>query len=150
MTVKKRIIYELFQKKGYNSHTEPLFKTLKILQFPQLCEFFKLQFMQRFVQNFLPISFENTWITNRIRRGDQAQVELRDDHLLHVPRARNLQLSLLPLVSFPQLWESFPADNIKFLRNKSEFNLELKKYFLEKLSSIPICTRLLCPTCHLT
>ena len=38
----------------YNDHTEPTFKKLEILPFPNLIEFFNLQFMQQFVQKFLP------------------------------------------------------------------------------------------------
>jgi len=33
-------------------------KKLGILPFPQLCTFFKWQFMQRFIQGFLPDSFD--------------------------------------------------------------------------------------------
>ena len=48
----------------YNAHTEPLFKELCILPVDKLIEFFNLQFMQNFIQGFLPISFNNVWITN--------------------------------------------------------------------------------------
>jgi hypothetical protein len=41
----------------YNAHTEPLFKSSKILPLPDLCNYFKIQFMHRFTQKFLPISF---------------------------------------------------------------------------------------------
>ena len=45
---------------AYNAHTEPLFKSLEILPLPDLILFSKLQFMQKFTQNFLPISFSET------------------------------------------------------------------------------------------
>ena len=44
----------------YNSHTEPIFKSLNILPLPSLCKFFTLQFMQRYVQGFLTLSFNET------------------------------------------------------------------------------------------
>ena len=72
----------------YNSHTEPLFKKLSILPFNVLSEFFKLQFMQHYTQNFLPAALDNTCITNAIRRDNQAQIELRNDNILHIPFAR--------------------------------------------------------------
>ncbi len=53
----------------YNDHTEPTFKKLEILPFPNLIEFFNLQFMQRFVQKFLPEAFNSTWITNFDQEG---------------------------------------------------------------------------------
>ena len=104
--------------------------------------------MQRFVQGFLPDSFTNVWITNRIRRQGQAQIELRDDDNLHVPFARHLQLSLQPLILFPKLWENFDDESIKFIRNIPEFNYKLKLYYLNKLSSQVVCTRLFCPSCN--
>ena len=52
---------------SYNSHTEPLFKKLEILPLPDLISCAKIQFMQRFVQKNLPISFNDTWAYNSIR-----------------------------------------------------------------------------------
>ena len=140
-----RIIY----KEKYNAHTEPLFKTKKILPFPTLCEFFRIQFMHSFVNNVLPISFQDTWTTNRIQRGDQAQVELRNDDSIYIPFSRTNFSHLKPLYRFPTTWENFPRGDIKFLRNKIQFNTELKKHFLEQLSETINCNRLLCPACHL-
>ena len=100
-------------------------------------------------QEFLPASFNNTWKTNRIRRLDQAEIELRNDDLLAIPFARTKFCEKLPLTAFPKIWTEFPSEEIKFIRNKIEFNNKLKEYFLEQLGSVPNCTRLLCPTCHL-
>ena len=46
----------LISGSSYNSHTEPLFKKLKILPLPDLVAFSKVQFMQRFSQKMLPSS----------------------------------------------------------------------------------------------
>ena len=80
---------------------------------------------------------------------DQAQVQLRNDDLLHIPHSTLHLTHKLPLSSFPQLWTDFPDEEIKFIRNKIEFNAKLKKYFLGQLSAIVNCNRLLCPDCHL-
>jgi len=53
--------------KKYNEHTEPLFKMEEILPLPDLVNFFKLQFMQRFIHDFLPVSFNRIWF--RITSG---------------------------------------------------------------------------------
>ena len=113
-----------------------------------LSEFFKIQFMQHFVQKFLPEPLLSMWITNAIRRLDQAEIQLRDDDLLHIPFARTNATSRFPLTSFPMLWENFPDGEIKFLRNKIEFNSKLKSFYLNKLSYNIQCNRLLCPDCH--
>ena len=133
----------------YNSHTELLFKRLNILPFNMLSEYFKIQFMQQFTQKFLPIALENSWITNNIRRENQAHVVLRNDEILNIPFARTSATSKLPLTSFPKLWTEFPDEQIKFIRNKPEFNYKLKKYFIDKLNPLIRCGRLLCPDCHL-
>jgi len=135
---------------AYNSHTEPLFKSCGILPLNYLCEYFKVQFMQKFTQGFLPSSFDDVWISNKIRRAGQEQVELRNNDDINIPFACLCSTQRQPLSSFPKIWASFPDEGIKFIRNVVEFNLELKMYYLNQLSSKPNCTRLLCPHCHLS
>ena len=125
----------------YNSHTEPLFKELKILPLDALIKFFNLQFMQHFIQGFLPASFNSVWLTNEERRPEDMQRRiLRNNDQLFVP----FSLSKHPLRNFPKTWLEF-----KILRNKIEFKTELKKHLLNELASVINCSRLLCPTCHL-
>jgi hypothetical protein len=148
LLLKQKAAIRIISSSKYNAHTEPLFKLQKILPFPNLVEFFKLQFMQRFTQGYLPISFTDTWISNRIRREGQAQVELRDDDLLYIPQARTKSAEYQPLIAFPKIWAQFPDEPIKFIRNKLEFNNKLKDFFLNNLKDQITCTRLFCPACH--
>ena len=145
--IKQKAAIRIISHAKYNAHTEPLFKTCKILPLFSLAKFFKIQFMHRFVFNFLPDSFTDTWIVNRIRRNDQSHVELRNDNRFYLPFVRTNQLKLHPLISFPSLWEEFPDESIKFIREKIEFNYKLKTFFLDTLSSNVQCTRLFCPSC---
>jgi len=147
--IKQKNAIRIISNSKYNAHTEPLFKRLKILPFPNLIEFFKVQFMHSFKNDFLPSSFQNTWVTNRIRHENQAEIELRNDDLYAIPFARTTILSRMPLTSFPKIWESFPNEEIKFVRNKLEFNSKLKLHYLDQLNSVPVCNKLLCPACHL-
>ena len=64
--------------------------------------------MQRFLQGFLPQSFNNTWTTNIIRHENQPEIELRNDDNLFIPFARANLISNQPVMAFPKLWESFP------------------------------------------
>ena len=148
--LKQKAAIRVLTSSNYNAHTEPLFKELGILPLPSLCSYFKVQFMQKFTQGFLPESFNNVWVTNRIRRADQDHIELRNDNDLFIPYARLTSTEKLPLVAFPKIWSAFPDERIKFIRNVPEFNMELKNYYLNQLSSNPTCNRLLCPHCHLT
>ena len=149
ISVKQKQAIRIISNNKYNSHTEPIFKSLKILPLPQLCTFFKIQFMHDFKYGFLPKIFNETWITNRIRRADQVEIKLRNDDLYFVPLARSNQISRMPLIIFLRIWTDFEDEDIKFIRNKLEFNLKLKFYFLNKLSDTIRCSRLLCPSCHL-
>jgi Reverse transcriptase (RNA-dependent DNA polymerase) len=123
--LKQKNAIRILSNARYNAHTEPLFKNLCILPLPKLVEYFQLQFMQQFTQKFLPKALAHTWITNAIRRHDQAQVELRDDDLLFIPRSRTNLTSKFPLSSFPKLWNEFPDEDLKFIRDKNEFNFKL-------------------------
>ena len=72
----------------YNDHTEPHFKKLEILPLPSMIDFFSIKFMHRFVQGFLPVSFDDTWTTNAMRREGQNHVCLRNDDNIYIPPAR--------------------------------------------------------------
>ena len=134
----------------YNAHTEPIFKDLKILPLSNLISFFNLQIMQRYVQGFLPSSFNNIWLTNAERRNEDLRIILRNSENLSIPFSRLSSSAKQPLINLPKSWINFKNENIKILRNKLEFNIELKNYFLNELASFISCNRLLCHACHLS
>ncbi len=147
LILKQKQAIRIVNGKSFNSHTEPLFKISRILPLDKLIEFFKLQFMQQFSQGFLPLSFNDTWATNAIRHIGQDHIILRSNEEIYIPFARLSSTALLPLTNFPKLWHEFQDERIKFIRNKHEFNTELRTHFLNQLSYIPICNRLFCPSC---
>ena len=147
--IKQKSAIRILNGSKFNAHTEPLFKSNEILPLNFLAEFLKIQFMQRFVQGFLPSSFNDTWIANSVRHANQEHISLRNDNDIYVPFARLLSTSILPLTHFPRLWDSFPDEGIKFVRNISEFNMKLKGYYIDKLSPVPVCNRLFCPNCNI-
>jgi hypothetical protein len=145
---KQKMAIRIIHGLKYNAHTEPVFKSSKILPFPDLIEFFSLQFMQRFRQNFLPSIFNDTWITNAIRREGQHQISLRNDNNLYSQPSRTAKIANHPLFSLPNKWDQLPPE-INILRNKKEFDNALKLYFLNKLSDHVQCNNPLCPSCVL-
>ncbi len=147
LTVKQKHAIRIISKSKFNAHTEPLFKQLQILPLPTLANFFKIQFVQHYVQGFLPTSFDGLWITNRIRRQDESEIRLRDDDQFFIENARTNAISYQPLILFPTLWENFPDGEIKFQRNKHEFNYKLKMHFIQNLNDTVTCNRIFCPTC---
>ncbi len=140
-----RIIHNL----AYNQHTEPYFKKSKILPLPSLVEFFKLQFMQNYVQGFLPISFNDTWTTNANRYSNNRPFTLRNSDELYLPPPRLCSIKKHPYFSFPKAWATFDVHDIKIQRDKCIFNSMLKTHFINRLDENYTCSRLLCPFCHL-
>ena len=131
----------------FNAHTEPLFKKLQILPLPDLITFNKLQFMHRFVQKFLPESFNLIWHRNSIRNIGENEIQLRNAEQFQPIHTSMFSLDKFPLYDFPKIWQNFPDEQIKFIRNKIEFDSKLKQFFLDDLSDSIICNRLLCPAC---
>ena len=133
---------------SYNSHTEPLFKKEDILPLPDLILFFKLQFMQRFSQQFLPVSFNLVWVRNTIRNIGENEIQLRNNNSLQLPLSRLSLTDRLPTSNFAKSWEQFPDEQIKFIRKKTEFDAKLKKFFINDLSESVTCNRLFCMACY--
>ena len=131
----------------YNAHTEPLFKNLQILPLPDLISFSKLQFMQRFSQKNLPTSFNDTWVKNNIRAIGANEIQLRNFNQLQPNHYNLVKLDNFPLYNYPKIWQNFPSEQLKNIRKTSEFDAKLKIYFLNDLSSVVACNRLLCPAC---
>ena len=103
--------------------------------------------MQRFSQNFLPISFQDVWVRNNIRNAGENEIMLRNNNAYQIPFSRLVSTDRHLLISLPKMWEQFPDQQIKFIRNKTEFDEKLKKYFLDEFSATPNCNRLFCYSC---
>jgi hypothetical protein len=132
---------------SYNFHTEPLFKREEILPLPDLVNFFKVQFMQRFCQKFLPVSFEQVWVKNEIRNIGENEIQLRNNNRLQLPPSRTALTDRLPTTNFVRIWEQFPDEQLKFIRKKTEFDSKLKKFYINDLAESVVCNRLFCPSC---
>jgi hypothetical protein len=133
----------------YNAHTEPLFKKLNILPLQQLIQYFKIQFMQQYKFKHLPSAFENEWFSNEERYASQDLMPLRNNDDFFVPFARTGQAERIPLFALPKIWNDFPDIILKSEANKLIFNSKLKGYHIDKLDANFVCSRLLCPHCHL-
>ena len=130
-----------------NKHlTYPNLK-LQILPLPDLISFNKIQLMQCFTQQYLPESFNNTWVRNSIRNIGENEIQLRNADHLQIAASTLTSLDIMPLFDFPRIWQSFPDEQIKILRKKIEFDTKLKKFFIDDLSENVNCNRLFCPAC---
>ncbi len=93
--------------------------------------------------------FQQHWVTKEAHRAQSTPLVLRNDAEFYMPVSRLTQCSLLPYSSLPRIWSEFDQLNpaISILRDKKDFNRELKTHFINKLSSTVKCNRLLCPSC---
>jgi len=140
----------LISNSKYNAHTQPIFKKLQILPLPDLIDFFRLQFMQKFQFGLLPLAFVDVWTTMAARQQQNLHnYSLRNSENLYIPPARLSSTEKHPYHLFPKIWSDFDEPTIKFIKNKDEFNKKLKKYFLDRIPSDFKCSRLFCPSCRL-
>jgi hypothetical protein len=146
---KQKDAVRIVTQSNYNSHTEPLFKKLNILPLQQLISYFKLQFVHQFKFKHLPLAFDNEWTLNVDRFVNLDLMPLRNTDDFYVPFARIDQVKRLPFFALPKIWNEFEDDVIKCESSKPIFNSKLKYYFIEKLNANYVCSRLLCPHCHL-
>ena len=72
--LKQKMAIRVITNSSFNAHTEPLFKQFNILPLFKLIEYFKLQFMHRYILQETPASFNNMWVRNeeRIRPQDHS------------------------------------------------------------------------------
>ncbi len=78
LVIKQKFALRIIHNSSYNAHTESLFKISAILPLPLLANYFKLQFKYHFKLQFkylhkcnhLPLSFQDTWISNTERREE--------------------------------------------------------------------------------
>jgi hypothetical protein len=78
--------------------------------------FSNLKFMHCFVDNRLPFSFNETWITNWARNPE---LRLRNADDYYVPSNRLDIVKRFPYLSFPKLWKDKPASKLNLNKNCS-------------------------------
>jgi len=113
---------------GYRDHTERLFKKQEILPFDDLVKYSILKFMHKYVHGKLPFSFNETWITNRMRNPN---IELRNADNLYIPAHHLASVKRFPLFNFPKLWNE--AADIKNNPSLSVFQKGVKSAMLNML-----------------
>jgi hypothetical protein len=114
---------------GYREHTGPLFKRLGILPFDDLITYSQLKFMHGFSHGKLPISFNETWVLNRVRNPDLA---LRNADNLYIPAHHFATTKRFPLFTFPRVWNE--ANAIKHNPSQRVFLKSIKSAMLNLIN----------------
>jgi hypothetical protein len=124
----------IINKKGYNYHTEPLFKESKVLTVRDQHKFNILNFMQQIKTMKVPESFRKLeYFTPPLRPTRQINTNLANRK-----RARTKFTSLLPLHKFPQTWNDINS-NLRNIDSTASFKRVLRSHFLDKYSETVRC-----------
>ncbi len=126
--LKQKEAIRIMSNVGYRDHTSPLFVNHKILPLEKLIKMSNLKFMHCFVNNRLPFSFNEMWITNR-NRNPALQLRNADD--FYVPAHRFETAKRFPYFTFPKLWNEEPAS--KHIQSKKIFCASLKSALLSSI-----------------
>ena len=118
LLLKKRAIRAI-NKANYNSHTEPLFKRSKILKLNDLYELKVILFVNDFIANKLPISFNNIFLFNHERPNSR---NTRQSNLLYQERCCSKIFRKYAFIQFPQNMEQMVLCVIK----STYFSIPLK------------------------
>jgi hypothetical protein len=98
-----------------------------------------------YVFNSIPTAISNTWLTVGQFRGENPNFDLRNDNEYYLPGHRTELISRMPLLNLPRTWNQYSHDLAK-TNNKNIYSRAVTTYFLHYLSSMPNCTRLVCPS----
>jgi hypothetical protein len=128
LVIKQKKAVRVIANAQYRAHTRPIFKELKILPLEQMITFSKLKFMHKFMNNRLPFSFTNCWVSNRERNPERV---LRNANDLYIIPHQYGSLTRLPIFSFPLLWNQ--EDVTKQNPNMKIYPKSLKSKLLNNL-----------------
>jgi hypothetical protein len=98
-----------------------------------------------YANNLLPISFENTWNTNAIRRN-RPERTLRNDAQLYIPLIRLEHFTKFPLAEFPKIKNEYKA--IVSAPTRNTYKSVLKGTVQRKLTGVLSGINLQLMTCH--
>ena len=118
------------------SHTEPLFKELKILKFVDKLSFFRAIFMHQYRNNKLPVSFTNTF--QDITSTDALQTRHNDYNYRNAPAVYKY-LENFPYKKIITNWNSLSIE-LKATSESLDFQSMLKNKFLIGYTSDFKCT----------
>ena len=142
-TLQKRAI-RMINKKSYNSHTDPLFRSSKILKIQDLYNYQSAIFMFDYTRKKLPNSFDSVFPYNH---EIQSLRFTRQSRLLHIPRCVSNFASKLPLYMLPSIWNKW-ASHLSENTTRNQLKKHVKSTLTEHYSSNVYCSNTFCTDCR--
>ena len=128
--LQKRAI-RLINNAKYNSHTDPRFRSSRILKLADLVEYQAALFAFDLNTKKLPISFNDIFTFNRDLPN--ARVTRQSDHL-YVAKSYNIFASRLPLISIPKIWNKW-MNVLIYQTTQGHFKYQLKTHIFDAYNS---------------
>ena len=130
----------------YNTHTEPLFKKNKILQLKDLYMNEALLFMNSYLSNQLPRSFDHMFKFNHEGPG---LIQTRQASQFHMVQCNTKFASELPLFSLPKIWNNWiKTQKYKIKNSRSSLKNILRNSFIATYMERVHCTNIKCKECN--
>ena len=141
--LQKRAI-RIVSNAGYNSHTEPLFRSNSVLKLCDLHQYESLMFMYDYKAHRLPLSFDGTFPLNRDVNHERIT---RRSEQFYVPRFYSEYARTLPLFNLPLVWNRW-ADTVSVNTTRSQFKFAIKRIILKRYSVHVKCENSHCRDCN--
>ena len=136
--IQKRAI-RVVSNSNYRAHTNPLFRTSKILKIEDLYHLHCCLFVHDFFESKLPVSFLNFF---HQRESNTRQIK----HVLtNIPRTNFSKC--LSHHCIATHWNNLPL-NTKLLTSRTEFKRNLTVKHLSNYENVQNCNNLHCPECN--
>ena len=142
--LQKRAI-RIINKVSYNSHTEPLFKSSKILNLKDQFVYDVILFMYDYSMKNLPSSFDGTFVTNC---ETQIKYRTRQSKQIHIERCNSQFAGKLPLFAFPKIWNKWSSTIPDYAeQSRSQFKKKVKSCMLANYNAEIKCSNKRCADC---
>ena len=127
----------------YNRHTDPLFRSSRILKLDDLFEYQSVIFMTDYMHDKLPLSFKNMFTINRNMPNARTT---RQSNMLNIGRCDSQFSRKLPLYHLPALWNKWTK---VISENLSRRNIKrlVKSTIFEIYANNVTCDNIWCKQC---
>jgi hypothetical protein len=144
---------KIFQKRAiryihnsaYNSHTDPMFKSSKIMKIDDIYEYQAALFMFDYTKHTLPDSFESVF---KCRYEIQTNRLTRQSNQMHIARCRTNFAGNLPLFALPKIWNKWSHPTFSSNMSRNQFKTYLKVNILNNYKDKVKCSNTYCTDCR--
>jgi len=142
--LQKRAI-RLVHNSAYNSHTDPLFKSSKIMKIDDLYEFQAALFMFDYAMHILPTSFESMF---KFRYEIQTNRLTRQSNQIYISRCQTNFSGNLPLFTLPKIWNKWSSLVYSSNMSRNQFKHYIKINILNNYENKVKCSNAHCKDCQ--